>query len=168
MLEKPLPNNFVSSDVEDNTSKLFNREGIADLPLLRMLLAICQKSWEPGFWEMMDPFVLVASASLAAWRTILHQLLACVNFTLNSKIYSVGKNKKRFIWTMAAAKAAENHGVEWDLTWYLQWGSDTNSKLKLLSKFTSSSRRAEFKGILPWNISQIITETIPITQSAQE
>ena len=134
----------------------------------RMLLAICQKSWEPGFWEMMDPFVLVASASLAAWRTILHQLLACVNFTLNSKIYSVGKNKKRFIWTMAAAKAAENHGVEWDLTWYLQWGSDTNFKLKLLSKFTSSSRRAEFKGILPWNISQIITKTIPITQSAQE
>ena len=31
-----------------------HRGGIADLPLLRTLLAICQRSQEPTFWEVMD------------------------------------------------------------------------------------------------------------------
>ena len=44
LLEKFLANNFALSDTEDNNSSPFNRGGIADLPLLRTLLAICQKS----------------------------------------------------------------------------------------------------------------------------
>ena len=40
-LEKFSANNFLLSDAEDNTSGLSNRGGIADLPLLRTLLAIC-------------------------------------------------------------------------------------------------------------------------------
>ena len=43
-LEKFLANNFALSDAKDNTSGLLNRGGIADLPLLRTLLAIRQKS----------------------------------------------------------------------------------------------------------------------------
>ena len=70
-LEKFLANNFALSDAEDNTSAPLNRGGIADLPLLRTLLAIRQKSQEPSFWEVMDSFVLVAYASLAASRTLL-------------------------------------------------------------------------------------------------
>ena len=35
--------------------------------------------------------------------------------------------------------------------------------LNPLTKFTSSSRSTEFKDILPWNISQMITKTIPIS-----
>ena len=31
------------------------------------------------------------------------------------------QTKKWFLWTMVAAQAAENHGDEWGLTWYLQW-----------------------------------------------
>ena len=69
-LEKFSANNFALSDAEDNTSGPLNRGGIADLPLLRTLLAICQKSREPSFWEVMDSFVLVAYASLAASRTL--------------------------------------------------------------------------------------------------
>ena len=38
-------NNFALSDGEDNTSRPLNRGGIADLPLLRTLLATCQKSF---------------------------------------------------------------------------------------------------------------------------
>ena len=53
-LEKFSANNFALSDAEDNTSGLLNRGGIADLPLLRTLLAICQKLLEPSFWEVMD------------------------------------------------------------------------------------------------------------------
>ena len=69
--EKFLVNNFALSDAEDNTSGLLNRGGIADLPLSRALLAIHQKSLESSFWELMDSFVLLACASLAASRTLL-------------------------------------------------------------------------------------------------
>ena len=48
-LEKFSVNNFALSDAEDNTSGPLNRGDIADLPLLRTLLAICQKSQEPRF-----------------------------------------------------------------------------------------------------------------------
>ena len=43
-LEKFSANNFVLSDGEDNTSGPLNRGSIADLPSLRTLLAIRQKS----------------------------------------------------------------------------------------------------------------------------
>ena len=64
--EKFSANNFALSGAEDNTSGPLNRGGIADLPLLRTVLAIHQKSREPSFWEVMDSFVLLAYASLAA------------------------------------------------------------------------------------------------------
>ena len=47
--EKFSANNFALSDAAENTSRPLNRGGIADLPLLRTLLAIHQKSKEPSF-----------------------------------------------------------------------------------------------------------------------
>ena len=76
-MEKFSANNFALSDAEDNTSSPLNRGGIADLPLLRTLLA--------SFWEVMNSFVLLAYASLAASRTLLQQLLAYLDFTLESE-----------------------------------------------------------------------------------
>ena len=69
--EKFSANNFALSDAEDKTSGPLNRGVIADLPYLRTLLAIHHKSREPSFWEVMDSFVLLAYASLAASRTLL-------------------------------------------------------------------------------------------------
>ena len=46
-LEKFSANNFALLDAEDNTSGLLNNEGIADLHLLRTLLAFHQMSQEP-------------------------------------------------------------------------------------------------------------------------
>ena len=43
-LEKFLANNFALSDAEDNTPSPLNKGGIADLPSVRILLAILQKS----------------------------------------------------------------------------------------------------------------------------
>ena len=43
-LEKFLANNFALSDAEDNTSGALNRGGVVDIPLLKTLLAIRQKS----------------------------------------------------------------------------------------------------------------------------
>ena len=92
-LEKFSANNFALSDAEDNTSRLLNRGGIADLPLLRTLLAIRQKSREPSFWEVMDSFVLLAYASLAASRNLLQQLLACLSFRFSRFIFLVQMKK---------------------------------------------------------------------------
>ena len=70
-LEKFLANYFALSVAEDNTSGTLNRGGIAGLPLLRTLLAICQKSREASFWEVMDSFALLAYTRLAATRSLL-------------------------------------------------------------------------------------------------
>ena len=43
-LEKFLGNNFALSEAEENISEPLNRRGVADLPLLRTLLAIRKKS----------------------------------------------------------------------------------------------------------------------------
>ena len=75
-LEKFLAGNFALSDAEDNTFRSLNRGGIVDLLLLRTLLVICQKFWEPNFWKVIDSFVLLAYASLAASKTLLQQFLA--------------------------------------------------------------------------------------------
>ena len=80
-----LANNFALSDTEDSYCWPLNRGCIADLLLLRTLLAIRQKCGEPSFWEMINSFVLVAYTSLAASGTFLHRLIACLNFTLDSK-----------------------------------------------------------------------------------
>ena len=91
------------------------------------VLAICQKSQEPTFWEVMNSFVLVAYPSLVDSRILLQWLLAWLNFILDSEdLFCWYKQKKWFLWSMAAAQAAENHGDEWSLTWNLQWGIYTS------------------------------------------
>ena len=70
-LEKFLANNFALSDAEENTFWPLNRGAIVDLPSLKILLTIRQKLQEPSFWVMIDSFILVAYASLAASRTLL-------------------------------------------------------------------------------------------------
>ena len=84
-IEKFFANNFALSGSEDNTSGSLNRKGITELPLLRILLAIRQKSRQPSFWEAMGSFVLVAYANLATLRTLLQRLLVCNNFALDSE-----------------------------------------------------------------------------------
>ena len=84
-LKKFSANNFALSDAEDNTSRPLNGGGIADVPLLRTLLTIYQNAQEPSFWQVMDSLVLLAYASLATSRTLLQQLLACLNLNLDSE-----------------------------------------------------------------------------------
>ena len=92
---KFLAKNFALSEAENNTSGPLNRGGMGDLPFLRTLLAICQRSQEPSFWEVMESFVLVAYANLAASRILLHRLLACLKFTLDSEdLFCRCKRKK--------------------------------------------------------------------------
>ena len=94
-LEKFSANNFALTDAEDSTSASLNKGGIADLPLLRIILAIHQKSQELSFWEVIDSLVLLSYASLAYSSTPLLQLLACLNFTLESKDLSFRYKQKK-------------------------------------------------------------------------
>ena len=70
-LNKFLANNFALSDAKGNTSRPLNRGGLADLPFLRTLVGICQKSQEPSVWEVIDSSVLLAHVGLTASRTLL-------------------------------------------------------------------------------------------------
>ena len=160
-LEKFSANNFALSDAEDNTSGPLNRGGIADLPLLRTLLAIHQKSWEPSFWKVMDSFVLLAYASFAASRTFLQQLLVCLNFRIRRFILLL-QTKSDFyeLWQQHKQLKTMMMNETWLGTSYEGY-IYINSNLN--TEFTKSSRRNKFKYILPWNISQVITKNVPIS-----
>ena len=56
-LGKFFANKFALSDAEHNTSGPLDGGDIADLPLLRTLLAIRHKSREKSFWEVTDSFI---------------------------------------------------------------------------------------------------------------
>ena len=106
----------------------------------------------------MDSFVLVAYANSATSRTLLKRLLACLNFTLDSEdLFCWYKRKKWFLWTMAAAQAAENHGDEWGLTWYLRWGiytsipTWTNSQNSLATAEAMSLKISSHGTFLKWS-----------------
>ena len=107
--------------------------------------------------------MLLACASLAASRTLLQWLLTLLNFTLDSEdLFYWFKQKTWFLWTMAVVLAVENCGDERGLTWYLRV-IYIISNLNPLTKFTKSSRSPKFKNILPWNISQMIMKTPPVS-----
>ena len=118
-LEKFSANNFALSDAEDNTSEPLNRGGIADLPLLRTLLAIHQKSRQPSFWEVIDSFALLAYESLAASRTLLQRLLACLDFALESEDLSFWYKRKNNFYELW-----RQHKNEWDE--WMKWMNEMN------------------------------------------
>ena len=86
-------------------------------------------------------FVLLAYASLTASRTLLQQLLACPNFTLDSEDVSFWyKQRKWFMWTMATAQAAGNHIYISIPTWTHSQNSQAAAEalsLKISSHWTS-------------------------------
>ena len=89
-LEKCLANNFTLSDAEDDTSGPLNRGRIADLPLLRTLLAIGQKSQKPSFWEVMDS----CFSSICKFGSFRNPL---ATITSLSELYFHEKKKKKKI-----------------------------------------------------------------------
>ena len=104
---------------------------------------------------------------MAASRTLLQWLLACLKFTIDSEdLFCCYKQKKWFPWTKEAAQAAENwkpwRRVRFDLILMMR-DIYSNSKLNPLTKFKSSSRSTKLKVIFPWNISQMIMKTDPIS-----
>ena len=96
-LEKLSTNNFALSEAEDNTFASLNRGGMADLSLLRTLLAIHQVTKVTFLGSDRLLIVLLAHASLAASRTLLQRLPACMNFTLESEDLAFKYKRKKLI-----------------------------------------------------------------------
>ena len=97
-------------DAEDNISRPSNREGIADLPLLRTIFVICQspESQVSAKWETV----------FLAYARKLFTIIANLSefyFRFRRSILFV-QMRKGLLWVMAAAQAAENYGDEEDLT----------------------------------------------------
>ena len=122
-LETFLGNSFALSDVEDNTPSCW----------IEVLVEVLRANFfgfhgffnfiNSKFGSFKDPFAMICK--LVCKLMILQ--LACLNFTLDSQdLYCWFKRKNRYLWIMAAAQAAENHGDEWGLTWYLRWGIFTS------------------------------------------
>ena len=57
---------------------------------------------------------------MVASRDLLKILLACLNFTLDVEDLLGTDEKKKVSMRYDIAQAAENHGDEWDLVWYLR------------------------------------------------
>ena len=99
-LEKFLASNFASSVAEDNTSRLFNRGGIACLPLLRTLLVISNMPNvpKPTFWEVMD-FCFSSICKSGSYKNTFAMIttLSKLYFRFRRFILLVKKKKKRFL-----------------------------------------------------------------------
>ena len=82
------------------------------------------------------------------------------------KIYSVGRNKIVIFMNFGSSTSSWTpwRWVRLDLILMMR-NIYINSNLNSVIKFTSSSRSTLFKYMLPWNISQIITKTIPVSMS---
>ena len=121
---------------------------------------------EPNFWEVLDSFVLLAYTIFAASRTLMQWLLACLNFIWSSTDRSVLLIQTKKVISMNYGSSTNSsepwRRVRLDLIFMMRH-IYIKSNLNPLTVFTSTSRRIELKDIIPWNISRIITKTIPIS-----
>ena len=107
-----------------------NRGGIEDLPLLRTLLAVRQESRELSYCEVRDSFVLVAYPSLETSRIFLQQLLACLNFTLDSEdLFCWCKQKNDFYELWQHHKLLKTTEITYDEGYRHQFQSETSRKV---------------------------------------
>ena len=150
-LEKFSAKNFPLSDEEDNTSGPSNIGGIADLPLLRTLLAIPQKSRGPSFWEVMA-FYFISICKFGSFKNPFAAI------TSLSELYF---KIRRFILLLETKKVISmNYGSStrsWNSWRWMRLDKIfsmrdiyINSNLNPILKFISSSRSTELKEILPW------------------
>ena len=128
------------------------------------LLAIHHTSQEPSFCEVIDscfnsickfgsfknPFGTITSLSELSFRFRRFILLVQTNKVIYMNYGSSKSSWKPWRW------------VTPDLILTMR-DIYIDSTLKSITKFTRSSRSTEFKDILPWNISPMITKTIAIS-----
>ena len=149
---------------KDNTIGLLNREGIADLPLLRTLLTIRQIPKEPSFREMKGScFINICKFDRFKNPSVKTTRLSELYFRFRIFILFIQmKETVSMNYCNSTSSRKEERWVRLDLI-IMTRDIYINSNLNPLAKSTSGNRSTEFKDILPWNISQMITKTVPIS-----
>ena len=116
---------------------LLNRGGVADFHLLRTLLAISK------FCEVRHSLLLLAYANLTVSKTLLQQLLTCLNFTLDSENlfywYKQKKNDFYELWQQHKQLKTMEISKAWPIIYDEGY---VHSSLNPLTKFINSSRGA--------------------------
>ena len=123
--------------------------------MLRILLAIRQKSQEPRFWEVINSFVVLVYASLAALRNLSFRFRRFTLLVKTKKVISMNYGSSRSSWKPWRWMRLDLILTMKDI--YI------DSSLNLLKKFTSNSWSSKFKDTLSLKISQMITKTAPIS-----
>ena len=153
------------SDAEDNTSGPLNTGGLAGLPLLRLGISNSPKVPRTNFLRSDGLFRFSSICNFGSFKNP----FATINGL--SELYF---RFRRFILLIQMREVISiNYGsskgcwkpwrwVRFDLILTMR-NVYINSNLNPLTEFTSSSRSTEFKDLFPWNISQMITKTIPIS-----
>ena len=125
-----------------------------DLPFLVMLLAICQKSWEPGLGEViLFSFLRIRKFGSSA------KLLACLNFIFKPRRFIFLMQAKKLISMSYGSSASSQKSWRWmrlDLI-FMIGDIYKNSNLDPLTNFSIRSRSTKLKNILFWNILPIST-----------
>ena len=80
---------------------------------------------------------------MAALRTPLQRLLACLKFTLDSEDWFCRYQQKKVISTNYGDGDHENYGDEWGMTWYLRWGIYTSTSAWTHSQNSVAATAAE-------------------------
>ena len=136
-----------------------NRGGIADLPLLKRLLAILEKSWERPFWEVMEYIFFVGLCKFGSFKNpfAMIKILSELYFRIRRFILLV-QMKKLISMNSGSSTSCWKPWrlVRHDLIFSMR-DICSNLNLNPLTKFTNSSRSLEFEDILPWRNSQMIT-----------
>ena len=141
-----------------------NRGGIADVPLLRKLLAICQKSWEPSFWEVMDS-CFFCICKFGSFKNTFAAITSLSELYFRFRRFIVLVHMKKVISMKYSSSTSSWIPWKWVRLDLILMMRDIyiNSNLSPLTKFTNSSRSTAFKDILPWSIYQMIMKTVPIS-----
>ena len=125
-----------------NNSQKVTRAKVLGSNRLFCFISICK------FGNFKNPFVTIATLSELYFRSRFILLVQA------KKVISMGYGSSTSSWKPW-------RWVRLDLIFSMR-DIYINSNLNPLTKLTSSSRSSELKDILPWNVSQMITKTIPI------
>ena len=109
-----------------------------------------------GFWEVMDSFVLLACASLAASITLLQWLITCIDFTSDSQ--------DSICWCKWSKAVSLNYGSS--TSSWKPWRLTRLDLILMMRDIYISPTRTQSKqrvDILSRNISQMIRKTVPVS-----
>ena len=140
-LERFLANYFALSDAEDNLCGPLNREGIySRFTIVAKTFSNLPNLPRTKFLGSDGRFSFSSICKFGSFKN---------PFAKTTRLTELSFRFRRFILLVYKNKKSD---------FYELWQHNLNP----LTKFTSSSRSTEFKDILPWNISEMITNTILI------